>query len=1146
MKARFVALALALAAIAPCVAQDRGGITGTVRDSSGAAVTNAPVEIINRARGEQVAVRTTDAGVFSATSLIPGLYDITVEVPGFRTTTVKGVEVRVGDTSRADVHLQLGSVTETVNVSGEAAPLKVDTSDVGTTVSTEAILNLPLQVGGAVRDPLAFARLTPGFTGNTANSAVEYQTYYTINGGQSGATQILVDGADVELTSVQSQFHTGVSVEAVEEFKVMSSNFSAEYGRSTGGIINLTLKSGTNSFHGSAYDFLRNDVMDARGFFNAERQPNRQNDFGTFLSGPVWIPKVYNGHDKTFFTFAWEGFKYRAGALNQLGTYPIEPFRHGDFSRLVDASGVQIPIYDPATTVVAANGTVTRQQFPGNKIPENRFDPVVAKILPMLPKLDFPDRLTNNIFTKNQNVVDTNIFTTKIDHLINSKHRIGGSYSQAEENNQDLWAFGALGQTGAVDSRTTYARANYDAIISPQLLNHVQYGFSRRHFNQGTPFQGDYVTQLGLKGVANQIFPTIDINGYQLPGGDTFGGGGFGQLFTGVDNSFQLNDTVSLVRGRHSFKFGGEMRKQQWNVNDRQLISGLFSFDSGQTGLPAASSTTGDAFASFLLGQVSGASYGYTGNQSAHRFASMSFFTQDDYKVNSKLTLNLGLRYDRFWPLTDATNRLSTFSPATPNPGAGGRPGALIFAGTGPGRSGITRFQKIYNKAFGPRIGLAYQLSERTVFRAGYGVYYQELKEPGWGGSNAGFFALPSFSSPDGFNPAFVLGDGFPTNFPKPPFLDPSFSNGQNVSFGDPEPAHLPTSQNWQASIERQLGHTFVLDVAYVATKGNHLITRNKIYNQVDPKYLALGPLLNADINSPEARAAGILSPYPGFTGPVKQALRPYPQYKTISGGYVWGSDKTGNSTYHALQTKLQGRLGNSLNALVTYTWSKNLTDGSNNRDLDNYSPNFGGVQDGYNLRAEKTYAGNDIPHSLVGSLLYNLPFGQGHRFLSGGVTSRLLGGWSIGSVLTYQSGMMILTPSPASKNVPLFAGSIRPDVVPGVPVLTSAAKGSFDPERDRYFNAAAWKSPAPYHFGNAARMSGARTKPMLNEDVSLLKDTGLTERVKLQFRAEAFNVFNRVVFGFPQRNLGSSDFGQIFTQQNKPRVLQLGLKLLF
>ena len=309
-----------------------GRSTGTVTDASGAAVAKASVKVTNVARGETVQLETTTSGQYTASNLIPGTYEVRVEALGFGASLTKGIDVRVAEVTRADALLKVGNVAETVDVTADAQLLKTESSDVGTSIETGMISSLPLQVAGAVRDPLAFTKLTPGFNGQTANSAREFSTYYTVNGGQSGATQILVDGADVELTSVQSEYNTGVSVDAVEEFKVMSSNFSAEYGRSTGGIINLSLKSGTNQFHGSGYDFLRNDVLDARGFFNPERQVNRQNDFGATFSGPVWIPKLYDGHDKTFFFFSYEGFQLQAGSAESAHHGPNRRFSAGRIS----------------------------------------------------------------------------------------------------------------------------------------------------------------------------------------------------------------------------------------------------------------------------------------------------------------------------------------------------------------------------------------------------------------------------------------------------------------------------------------------------------------------------------------------------------------------------------------------------------------------------------------------------------------------------------------------------------------------------------------------------------------------------------------------------------------------------------------------
>ncbi|MCI0622188.1 MAG: carboxypeptidase regulatory-like domain-containing protein [Acidobacteria bacterium] len=1112
-------------------AQDRGSITGIVTDASSAVVPEAAVKVTNVARGEAIDLKTSSAGIYSAQNLIAGAYSVSVTVPGFRTSTVSGVEVRVGEVTRTNVQLQLGEVSQNVDVRADILGLKTESSDIGTSVQREAILNLPLQVGGAIRDPIAFVKLTPGFNGGTSNSSVDYTTYNTFNGSQSGALQILIDGADISRTSVQTQFNTGVSVEGVEEFKVMSSVYSAEYGRGTGGIVNLTLKSGTNDFHGSVYDFLRNDKLDARGFFNPRRQVNRQNDFGALVSGPI-------KRDKTFFMFAYEGFRYREGALNQLRTYPIDDFRRGDFSKLVDAGGNQIPIYDPASTQLLPNGTVVRQQFPGNVIPSTRIDPVSSKVLGFFPKLDFPDRLTNNLFVNQRNVITNNVYTAKVDHAISSRQKITGTFSRSREKVQDLRAFEPLGGSGLVDQKPYYARLAHDFVISPTVLNHVQFGYSRL-WRAETPLTlGDFARQIGLNNVGQIQFPIPTIAGYSLipPG--------YANVLWVVDNAYQFNEALTFIKGRHTLKVGGEVRKQQFNANEPSN-SGGFSFGTAQTGLPGIRS--GDGFASFLLGAVSGGSWNYLGTQFAARLASMGVFVQDDFKVTPKFTLNLGLRYERYWPLSEATGRITALDAQKPNPGADGRPGALMFGGEGPGRTGTNRFQDIYNRAFGPRVGLAYQLNERTVVRTGYGIYYQELKAPTWGrGMNEGFFTNVNYSSPDGYTPAFYWRNDFPTDFPRPPFLDPAFANGRNVAYAKPESGRPPVAQNWQLSIQRQLTQTLNVDLAYVGSKGNHLIAGNEIFNHVDPRYLSLGTLLDADIDSPAAQAAGIAKPYPSFRGRVNQALRPFPQYLTVAPFRdTFGSDKTGNSTYHAFQAKFEGRM-RGLNFMTAYTFSKNITDNANNRDKDIYALNYYASQNGFNRRAEKTLAQLDIPHNVVINFLYDLPFGPGRANLTQGVASKILGGWSFGSVLTYQSGLPIATPSPATSRVPLFAGAIRPNRVAGASALTAAARNDFDPGRDHYLNSAAWVSPDPFSFGNAPGVSEARIEPLLSEDVSLLKSTRISERINLQFRAEAFNLFNRTEFGFPIRGLARPDFGRIFTQQNKPRQIQFGLKLIF
>jgi len=749
------------------------------------------------------------------------------------------------------------------------------------------------------------------------------------------------------------------------------------------------------------------------------------------------------------------------------------------------------------------------------------------------------DRLNNNAFDNILNAFGTGIKTYKVDHSLTSRQKITGTFSQADENDVTHY-WGGLQDYGILQ-HTKYARLAHDFVITPTVINHFQVAFSRRWRREG-----------GLTNALDEVkipsgdcHPIAGATGYDLGPVSLSGGGCAG--FTGVDSSIQLTEALSVAKGRHSFKFGGEIRKQHWDVTNTFDTEYSLSFTPDETGLPGSSTVTGDGFASFLLGAVSSGNWSDQGNLSRHRFSGMGLYAQDDFKATRKLTVNLGLRYDLFWPLSDAQGRITAFDPTVPNPSADGIPGALIFGGTGQGRTGSNRFQDLYKHAFGPRIGAAYALGDRTAIRAAYGIYYQELKEPGWGGANDGFFTQRSFESTDGFTPAFKMSDGLALNFPIGATIDPSLDNGLAVDYADPNSGRPPIAQNWQVSIERQLSQKLVLDVAYVGTKGDHLIASNRIYNQVDPKYLSLGSLLDADIDSPAASAAGIMKPYPSFTGTVAQALRPFPQYQGISTANLFGSDKSGSSTYNALQVKLQGHIANGLNMTVAYAFSKNLTNNSNNRDLDTNAANYYASQNGFDPQAEKTYASMDIPHNLTIAYLYELPFGRGKPYVSDGWASKVVGGWSFGGVLTYQSGLMIATPSPASSHVPLFAGAIRPDRVVSVSPLGDAVRGgNFNPSQDVYLNAAAWTSPAPFSFGTSGGMTGVRVPTMLNEDFSLSRNIPLAERLHMEFRADAFNVFNRTVFGFPNLDLSSSGFGTIASQRNNPRTMQVGLKLSF
>jgi hypothetical protein len=1098
-----------------------GTITGRVVDPSGGSVTGAAVVATNTATNLAFRSTTTETGNYVLQQLPVGAYDLSVEATGFRRYVRHNVQLNVAQTLTIDASLEVGQVEQTVEVSALVTTLQTSTSDLGTTIQRNKLVDLPLFVGGNVRNLEQFIFLAPGVTGDTANTQV--------SGSPSRAKEVLVDG--IASTGIESG---GVipgsgrpSVETIGEFRLLRANFNAEYGRTGGGLEIFTTRSGANELHGSVFDYLRNDKFDSRGFFQAARPINRQNEFGAVLGGPVLIPKVYNGHNKTFFFFVYSGFRYRQGAPNSLQSIIPLDFRQGDFSRF---SGV---IYDPATT----NGLV-RQPFAGNRIPAERISPISQKILAQLPTPN-NNNLFNNFTSVGRGAVDSNQFNIKLDHSFSDNNRLSGYYYQDALDQKDPELIpGPATPSRASGSRNFWARITHDYVFSPSLLNHVNIGFTRfKTTIENYSVDQSWPVQLGLTGVntgPNNSFPCID---FVSAGYAHLGDTNCNSRTLQTNNSLQLTDAFSVIRGSHSLKFGFDYRWMETNGIDIYQSNGVFQFNALETGLPG-SPNTGNAVASFLLGAVDRGSLRDFAYYPRNRYKYVAGYAQDDWKVSRKLTLNYGLRYDLFFPRTEKNNNLSSFDPTVPNPGAGGRLGALIFLGDGPGRSGRTSFADTYYKAFGPRLGVAYQLNEKTVVRSGYGIYYAQgnanagLRDSL--SSSAGFIANPTPASTDsGVTPAFNWNNGFPS-YVKPPVISPTAANGTDlrpIMRGDGRP---PYFQNWSLTIEREIVPRANLEVTYVGTKGTRLGNGLVKLNELDPGYLRLGSLLSRSVTSPEAVAAGIPLPYAGFTGSVAQALRPYPQYLDLSNR----SNPSGSSTYHALQTQFSIRAVAGLDVQMAYTFSKAIS------DSDVLAGGGPAGQTTYNRKLEKAIATTDVPHVFALSYSYELPFGKGRRWMKrGGVSDAVLGGWVLTGIHQYSSGIPIVLS--ANNTLPLFTGILRPDVVAGVSRQT--AVDNFDPARDRWINPDAFKVPGALRFGTAARSyTDLRNPGYRNENFGLLKKFHLTERFVLTARAEWFNALNRVVFGTPQNNVSNTQFGRIGSQSNAPRQGQVALRLDF
>ena len=1116
----------------------QGTLSGSVGDASGAMVPGATLTLVNVATQGRWTGASTSAGDYTITNLPPGVYDLTVESAGFKEYVQRGITVSVGATSTVNVVLQIGQASQTVEVQADASPLKTDTSDVSTSVTAQTILDLPLQVGGEVRNPIQFVQLVPGFTGSVSNSLTSTEAF-KFNGGQAGGSDILVDGASITLASPNLQTNYGLSVEGVGEFRVLTNTFPAEYGRSTGGIINLVTKSGTNALNGSMYDFLRNRVLDANSWFGNERgvdtPVDTQNDFGFLLSGPVYIPKIYNGHNKTFFMVDYEGYRFNSGGTG-LATYPTEAFKKGDFSALLPGT----VIYDPTT---CAPGPC--KPFANNVIPTQNLSPVSAALNKLLPTTS-NNSLSNNTTVGSDSTTSTNMYTVKIDQQFSDKQKLYGSFSQNKGTITGTSTLGPLFKS-TYDQSTIYLRVGHDYIFTPTLFNHFNVGFSRRFREEldgsGT-FGKNIPKQIGLTGVQQTTVPCVNWEGLSKALGC-----GASQF---ADNNFQYDDNIGWVRGKHTFKFGVDARLQQYNTRRLTYTSGNFDFSALQTA-SVLDSSSGYSFASYMLGDVHTGQLNL-GKGEGVRISYYGLFAQDDYKVTSRLTLNVGLRYEIPVPASEAHDRISYLDPTLPNPGAGGILGAYAFTGSGAGRNGLHRPQSIWWKSLGPRVGLAYQVTPTTVIRSGYGIYYSSLRVSGFGDNdNLGFFGQANLTSPGGITPAFNWNGGFPSNFPHPPFIDPTVANGQNPTMILTSDGRPGTVQNWTFDIQRQIGKDALLDVAYVGAHGDHLQSYMRNPNQANPVYLSKGACLDVSLASQTTNPAcagqtPVALPYAGFSGTVAQALRPFPQYSDIALENSFSPQPFGFYTYHALQTKFQKRFSVGLSLLATYTFSKNITDADSEFPSQSGWNNDGAgpTQDNYNQKAEKSLSQLDMPHSVILSYTYELPIGPGKPFLNAhGVAGKILGGWHVSGIQTYHSGIPTGVVAQGVDNG-IFANAtpVRANLINGVP--EKGWSGSFNPITDRFFNPGAFAAPSNFSLGNAPRALPLREFATVNEDLVLGKTTSIFERLNLDLRADFFNALNHHRFYGANNNVNDPNNFGVINSVSGPRSIQLGAKITF
>ncbi|HWB83912.1 MAG TPA: TonB-dependent receptor [Bryobacteraceae bacterium] len=1149
--------ALAFSQILTAQIGGSGSIQGTISDPTGAVIPGATVEATNTATGVKTSRTTTAAGYYVLSPLPAGEYTVTASSTGFQSTVQQHIRVDALATVGLNLTLTVGAATQSVTVS--SAPPQLDTTNatLGGTMRNEVYTALPLAMSGGPRDPTQFVNLIPGVQAGATQAAGT--SYASFNGGQTYHNEVYVEGVPLTNAAVQGETRNlslGISVEAIDQFQVETNSAPAMYQGQ--GVENYVLKSGGDQFHGAAYEHFRNTLLDARGFFPPTTPVEKQNEFGANLSGPI-------RKDKLFFFTSYDGYRYRQGSVPVLQSIPTLAERSGDFSAL------PVTIYDPTTTMCTGAGTgCTRQPFPGNIIPADRISKVSQSLQSYLPT-PINSGLQNNYLSSLPIGLGVNNTTNKVDWNISDKNRFFALYSFGKYATNGLASISTGNQTPLpytesriVQEISTTAQVHDAYVFSANLLNQFSYSFNRLYVPiLSATMNGAYPEKAGLTGLppgqASLAFPRVTFNG---PNSPIQWSGTNAVAFDEALNTFSLQDNMQWIHGRHSFTFGYQMQWLQDNYTSPDTGTlATFTFSNNETAgfSPAGTllTTTGNSYASYLLGSLDSA--GITENAVTTigaRYRNYAAYIQDDFKVSPRLTLNLGLRYDIFGPFKEVRNRMSFLNPDLPNPAVDGQPGVLQFSGSGPFSCNCDTPVRTHYKNFGPRIGLAFKATENTVLRAGYAIMYARAGGVGGraGGRNGtgqlGYSANPPLSSLDGgITPAFYWDNGIPA-YQHPPFFDSTLNTGFNtttpagggITYGDTAiGAKPPYYENWNVSIQRALAKDLTLTAAYTASAGHFLGTgvgRPVWSDQIDPRYLALGNLLRAQATPANLAAAqaivpGIGLPYANFEGTIGQMLRPFPQYNGVSD--IWGD--IGNSNYNAFQIKLDKRLSRGLVFNIGYTLSKELDDTGTGRTA-------------FNQGIEKSLGLTDRTHAVNVTFVYHLPFGEGHQWgSSNGLIKRAVSGWQISGLIQYYSGApLALTASGC--NAP-YTGSCYPSYNPAYngPARINGDYGSGTAAATTaYINKDAFEDPAAFAFGDVSRTApfGLRDTSTFELDTSLRREFAITERVKLAFQADAFNLPNFTRFSGIGTNIDSSSFGRVTTQGNLPRKFQLNARILF
>ncbi len=1135
-----------------------GAIVGTITDPSGAVVPKARVVAIEERSNVSAETLSDAEGFYAFPALRSGVYRLEVVAEGFRRLVRSGIEVRVNDRLRVDLTLAVGAATESIQVTAAAPLVESQTGAVGTVIENQKIVNIPLNT----RNPFQLALLSPGVIPSPAfGDAFNTSANFLINGNRGNVSEMLIDGITNSVPAANPILVVSMfpSPDALEEFKVQTNGYAAEFGRSGGGLINMVIKSGTNQLRGVVYEFLRNSKMDSNDFFanRAGRPigPFKRNQFGFSVGGPV-------KRDRAFFFVSYEALRARTRGQVQ-GTVPTALEKSGNFSQttqLVGGRCVPVQLFDPWTTRANPAGGFLRDPLPGNAVPAARLDPVGSRIVKFFPEPTSAGAACtgiNNFFSDKVISTDTNQIDIKLDWVPSSKNKYTAGLGWRRAKDLPPNHYGNIADTRIIkgDSMPSKSlRLEFTRSQSPTVLLQGRFGITRfERMNDSNAPEGFSLTELGFPAALERqmirplSFPALSFAGYLAMGRSS-------SFLDQAGTSYTWAGSVSKVAGRHNLKSGIEYRVNQSSEGVGIDASGNYSFDRAFTQGPnpnAPAVDRGNAIASLLLGVASSGQVGIlpkilTSNPY------MGLYFQDDIRVSRKLTLNAGLRWELERGRTERFNRLSYFdfdvtSPLASRVGIPGMRGGLRFVGVdgNPRRQFDTDWNNL-----APRFSFAYSVNDRTAVRGAYGVFFLPFigAASGWASGINGFLSFTTMvNSPDGLRPGDLLSNPFPSGLepPQAPGAGLLTSVGQEFGASGRDGAvdrgnRVAYSQQWNLNVQRELPGNWSVEIAYVGNKGTKLTDGplGHQINQLTREQLVLGTQLQQSVANP-------FQPYVK-TGPLSrptvtrsQLIRPYPQYL----GVYNFRPSSGSSIYHAMQMRVERRFRRGLTVLASFTGGKLIEDTSQTVGFLGPAPTH---QDVYNRRASRSVASQDVSRRLVVSYLYELPVGRGKPLLGRlpKAADYLIGNWQINGIVTLSTGVPLAIAT-QQNNSQSFSATQYPNVNGKDPRLPSGRP--LDERLNQWFDTSVFSQPAPFTFGNGPRvMPTLRRDGVRGWDFSVFKRIPVRENLRAEFRAEFFNFTNTPNWAAPGQAFGNPQFGVVNAQANGPRRVQLGLKVYF